>query len=160
MTDAQQEPTLELITVDASPTMVVRGLVPAAELPSFFDRSFSALGEALGRLAVEPAGPPFSFSVRPPGDTSDLEVGFPVREPVEAAGDVVPSSLPGGRVATVLHQGSYDGLPEAWGRLHEWIAQQGLAVTSGSWEVYLNEPAPDGDPDANRTQLYQPVTDA
>ncbi|MBI9113756.1 GyrI-like domain-containing protein [Sanguibacter suaedae] len=159
MTDAQQPPTPELITVDGTPTMVVRGVVPMSELPSFFDRSFSALGEELGRLGTEPAGPPFSYNVRLPTDTSDLEVGFPVREPVEPTGDVVPSSLPGGRVATVLYQGGYDGLVQAWTRLHEWVAQQGLGVTSGSWEVYLNEPTPDGDPDANRTQLYQPVTD-
>jgi effector-binding domain-containing protein len=159
MTDAQATPQPEVTTIPEADTAVVRGVVPTGELPSFFDRSFSALGAAMTQLGATPSGPAFAYYLRPPEVTSELEVGFPVDEAVERGGDVVPSRLPGGRVATVVHRGGYDGLGESWRRLQEWVAQQGLTTAPGFWEVYLTEPTPDGDPAANRTALYLPLRD-
>lgn len=154
MTDAQATPQPQVTTIPEADTAVVRGVVPTSELPSFFDRSFSALGAAMPQLGARPSGPAFAYYLRPPEVTSELEVGFPVDGPVQGGGDVVPSRLPGGRVATVVHQGGYDGLGDSWRRLQEWVAQQGLSPAPGFWEVYLTEPTPDGDPAANRTALY------
>jgi effector-binding domain-containing protein len=159
MTDAQATPQPEVTTIPEADTAVVRAVVPTGELPSFFDRSFSALGAAMTQLGATPSGPAFAYYLRPPEVTSELEVGFPVDGAVERSGDVVPSRLPGGRVATVVHQGGYHGLGESWRRLQEWVAQQGLTTAPGFWEVYLTEPTPDGDPAANRTALYLPLRD-
>ncbi|MGX5656842.1 GyrI-like domain-containing protein [Geodermatophilus nigrescens] len=159
MTDAQATPGPRLATASAADTAVVRGVVPTGELPSFFDRSFAALGAALTQLGATPSGPAFAYYLRPPEDTSELEVGFPVNEPVPPGSDVVPSRLPGGRVATVVHHGGYDGLGESWRRLQEWAARQGLSPATGFWEVYLTEPTPAGDPAANRTALYLRLRD-
>ena len=133
--------------------------MPASELPAFFDRSFPALGAAMAQLGAVPSDPAFAHHLRPPEDTSELEVGFPVERPVDPDGDVVPSRLPGGRVATLVHQGGYDGLGESRRRLQEWVAQQGLTPAPGFWEVHLTEPTPDGDPAANRTALHLPLRD-
>lgn len=159
MTDARATPQPQVMTIPEVDTAVVRGVVPTSELPSFFDRSFSALGAAMTRLGARPSGPAFAYYLRPPEVTSELEVGFPVDGPVQRGGDVVPSRLPGGRVATVVHQGGYDGLGESWRRLQEWVAQQGLSPAPGFWEVYLTEPTPDGDPAANLTALYLRLRD-
>jgi effector-binding domain-containing protein len=159
MIHAEETPQPELTTIPEADTAVVRGVVPASELPSFFDRSFSTLGAAMAQLGATPSGPAFAYYLRPPEVTSELEVGFPVDVPVERCADVVPSRLPGGRVATVVHQGGYDGLGESWRRLREWVAQKGLTPAPGFWEVYVTEPEPDGDPAANRTVLYVPLRD-
>lgn len=160
MTDPQQTPVPEVVTLPEVHTVVVRGTVPSADLPSFFDRSFAVLGAALAELGTTPSGPAFARYARPPEDTSELEVGFPVDRPVPPRGDVVPSVLPGGRVATLVHQGGYDGLGASWDRLRAWVAREGSTPARGFWEVYLTVPAPDGDPAANRTALYLPLGDA
>jgi effector-binding domain-containing protein len=157
MTDAATTP--ELTTLPEAATAVVRGVVPTSELPSFFDRAFSALGAVMAGLGTTPSGPAFAYYPRPPEATCELEVGFPVDGPVAPSGDVVPSRLPGGRVARAVHQGGYDGLGETWGRLQEWVAERGLTPAAGFWEVYLTEPTPDGDPADNRTALYLPLQD-
>jgi effector-binding domain-containing protein len=159
MTDAPSTPEPQIRTLPAVDTAVVRGVVAPVDLPAFFDRSFGALGVALAELGTAPAGPAFAHYLRPPGDTSELEVGFPVGRRIEPSGDVVPSRLGGGRVATVVHDGGYEGLRTSWDRLLAWVEQQGLQPGVGMWEVYLTEPTPDGDPAANRTALFLPLQD-
>ena len=146
-----------LITLDSVTTAVVRGVVPTDELPAFFDRAFSTLTEVLGGQGVQMTGAAFGLYQAEPGDTADLEVGFPTDRPVKEVGDVVNSSLPGGRVARVVHEGSFDGLGGAWERLTAWIGGQGLRPSTPFWEVYLTEPSPDMDPADLRTELNRPV---
>lgn len=159
MPSTDQEPQPELTTTSETATAVVHGVVPTSELPAFFDRAFRALGAFLSERGVTPSGPPFARYLRQPDVMCDLEVGFPLAAPVDPAGEVVPSRLPGGRVARVEHHGSYEGLAGTWGRLMGWIAVHRLRPAPGFWEVYLNEPTPDGDPADNRTALYVLVED-
>lgn len=155
MSEVQTEP--QLTTIPEAATAVVRAVVPMSELPAFFDRSFRALSAALGASGTAPSGPAFAYYVRQPAEACDLEVGFPVDGQIQPTDDVVRSRLPSGRVATVVHEGGYDGLQQSWSRLQDWVAEQGLIPAGGFWEVYLTEPTPDGNPADNRTALYLPL---
>ncbi|UDY35223.1 GyrI-like domain-containing protein [Dermatobacter hominis] len=134
-------------------TMVIKRVSPMAELASVFDTAFPALAGVLADQQVQPLSPAFALYHGEPTDTADLEVGFITGAPIEPVGEVVVSTLPGGRVARTVHAGGYDGLGEAWGSLLAWIAGQGLAASGELWEVYLTEPTPEGDPADNRTEL-------
>lgn len=142
--------------IDAEPqvTAIVRGVVPMAELPDFFDKAFGELGEVLAGQGVTPTGAAFALYHGQPTDTVDLEVGLPTDRPVTPVGRVDVGGLPGGKVATAVHSGSFDGLSGAWASLAAWVASQGLTPDSTIWEVYLTEPRPDMDPSELRTQLY------
>jgi effector-binding domain-containing protein len=148
---AEQQPTV--VDVTERPTAVVRGVVPMSELREFFDRAFGVLGPQVAGEEGLVAGPPFSRYAGPPGDTAELEVGFPLTRPVQPSGDVAAGSLPGGRVVRLVHHGDYEQLGSSWGRLVAWADEQGLRRAPALWEVYLTEPTPDGDPDAMRTEL-------
>ena len=149
----------ELTTVTATPTAVIRGVVPVGELANFFDRSFTTLATVAASQNVAITGPAYALYHRPPTDTADLEVGFPTSEPIEATDGVEVGSLPAGRVTRAIHQGGYDQLGTSWGQLEQWIRDQGLEPAASSfWEVYVTEPRPDMDPDELRTELYWPVT--
>ncbi len=147
----------QLVTVDATTTATVRGVVATAELAGFFDRAFTALNEVLAAQGVAPVGPAFGLYRGPLGETADVEVGFPVDGAVRPERDVRPSTLPGGRVARLVHAGGFDGLSTSWERLGSWIAERGLTPGEVVWEVYLTEPSPKMDPDELRTQLNWPV---
>ena len=148
----------EFVTIAQTPTAVVRGVVPTAELPAFFDRSFGLLGEVLAAQSVQPIGPAFALYQGLPGETADLEVGFPVGDPVRPDRAVVAGSLPAGRVARLVHHGAFDDLGASWERLASWIAGQGVHPGPVFWEVYLTEPTPDMDPRELRTELNWPVS--
>jgi effector-binding domain-containing protein len=147
----------ELVTLQPATTAVVRGVVPVAGLRDFFDRSFGALARTLSAQGIAMTGPAFALYRGPLAQTVDLEVGFTTAAPVRADGDVVPGSLPGGRVARLIHAGTFDALSESWERLRAWMDTEGLTAAGSIWEVYLTEPTPDMDPADLRTELNWPV---
>ncbi len=144
----------ELLDLDETSTAVVHGVISMSEMVDFFDRSFTELMEVLAHQGVTPAGAGFARYAGPPGETVDLEVGFPVNSTVSDEGQVRAGTLPAGRVARLVHLGAFDELGESWARLGEWIGAQGLTPGADMWEVYVTEPRPDMDPADLRTELY------
>lgn len=142
-------------TVDhvQTPTAAVRGTVTMAEIRDFYDGTFGRVAAALERQEVTPTAA-FGLYLSPPSETFELEVGFVVDRTIEADGDVLPSELPAGRAARLIHLGAYDGLGGSWDRLMTWVAEQGLAPAGPMWEVYVTEPTPDADPSSMRTDLF------
>lgn len=148
--------------VDLQPvtTATIRSVVAVDDLTAHFDRAFRLLAEAISAQGVTITGPAFSLYHDHPGETTDCEVGFPTDREIEPTGDVRPSSIPGGRVVRVVHQGAYDELPDAWDRLSIWMSDRGYGFGMPFWEVYLTEPRPDMDPAELRTELNLPIGDA
>ena len=149
----------ELVDVPAATTAIIRGVVPLSELRDFYDRSFSQLAATTGTQGVEIVGPTFGLYHGQPTESADLEVGFVTSTAVTPAGDVEAGSLPGGRVARLVHRGSYDGLGTSWERLRSWMEDRGLTLGPVFWEVYVTEPSPDMDPADLRTELNWPPRD-
>jgi effector-binding domain-containing protein len=150
----------EIVEVTEMPTAVIRGVVPFEELPSFYDRSFPTLFRAAQEQGVSPVSAAFGLYRGRPTDTVDLEVGFVTDRPIRSDGNVVPSTLPAGRVARRVHAGGFDGLGASWEGLLSWMQEQGLTPGPVFWEVYLTEPAPDMDPADLRTELNWPIVAA
>ena len=165
MSTAEPEPIVppeavpELVTVEPAVTAVISGVIGMDELTAFFDRSFSQIPQAVGAQQITIAGPALALYNGVPDSTVDLEVGFVTDREVEPDGDVVASALPGGRVARLVHHGSFDTLGGSWGRLQAWIVEQGLTPSDALWEVYVTEPSPEMDPNDLRTELNWLVTE-
>ncbi|MGH3311664.1 MAG: GyrI-like domain-containing protein [Streptomyces sp.] len=149
----------ELAEVDQVTTAVVRGVVPMAELPGFFDGAFRRLPETIIAQQAAILSPAFALYNAPPGETADLEVGFVTDRPVRAEGDVVAGTRPATRVARMTHSGTFDGLGASWERLKSWIEAQGLTPGPVLWEVYVTQPTPDMDPGDLRTELNWTLAD-
>ena len=111
-TDVRQP---ELITTTESCAAVVRGAVSPDGLRDFFDQSFGVIGAAIKEQQVTVTGPAYALYHGVPGDVVDLEVGFPTDRPIEPAGSAEASTVPGGRVARLVHEGGYDDLGDSWG---------------------------------------------
>ncbi|GER23781.1 transcriptional regulator [Zafaria cholistanensis] len=159
-----------VLEVEWTPTAVVKATGAALDaLPGLFGRGYQAVSAALQDEGRPPVGPAFALYRHPPGATVDVELGFPLIRPLQGGLpameqdnprtdlDVVPSELPGGRVAVLSHLGPYDALADAWRRLTAWVEEQGRAPRLPFWEVYVTEPAPETDPATLRTDLYLPL---
>jgi effector-binding domain-containing protein len=75
-----------------------------------------------------------------PGIEVAVEVGVQVTKSFEAAGQVVPSTLPAVEAATILHTGPIAEIGAAHDAVRAWCSAQGRELTGVSWEIY-------GDPD-------------
>jgi effector-binding domain-containing protein len=145
------------------PYVAIRADVTMDQLSGLADR----LGEVFGWLAehgVAPAGPPFfRYHVIDMASLLTVEAGVPVLAAVDGDDRVIAGVLPGGRYATALHVGPYDGLIGAVDNLLQWADSQGLEWDRSSaddgehWgcrlEIYLTDPRQQPDPAKWETQL-------
>ena len=69
-----------------------------------------------------------------------VEVGVQVTRTFEAAGRVVPSTLPAAETATTVHTGAPTEIGAAHDAVRAWCAAERRVLTGVSWEIY-------GDPD-------------
>jgi len=90
--------------------------IAVSEIPAFLGKAYSSVAELIGRSELNFAGPPFARHRPLDSELAEFEVeaGFPVDRPAEAAGDVIASSLPEGEVAVVTSLGTYDGMRPAY----------------------------------------------
>ncbi|OUZ09270.1 hypothetical protein BHE97_11145 [Aeromicrobium sp. PE09-221] len=132
------------------------------DLRDLFDTTFTAVGGAISRGELTPAGPALCLYRGDPRGTFDIEIGFPVRTPwsgpIDADGvTVVASEWPPGPTAALSHVGGYDALGDSWGRLMAVAASSASGEPVALGEVYVTEPPPQADPATLRTDLLVAV---
>jgi effector-binding domain-containing protein len=87
----------------------------------------------------------------------DIEGGMPVKTQLSGSGRIVAGELPGGKVATTIHTGPYEKLPEAHDALHAWIQEKDVTSAGPQWECYLTDPGKEPDPNKRQTELLWPI---
>src|SRR5687767_11230304 len=93
----------KIVEIEQQYTAVVTDHVALDQLPTFFSRALTAVSETLAAEGVAPTGPPFACYHGAPREVIEVEAGYPVAEPVEAADAVLPGLLPGGLAVEALH---------------------------------------------------------
>jgi effector-binding domain-containing protein len=88
-------------------------------------------------------------------DVPNVEVGVQVSGSFDPVGRVVPSTLPGGLVATATHSGPITDIGSTHDAVRAWSEANGYRLTGVRWEVY-------GDPDPATghfdVDVFWPVT--
>ena len=137
-------------------TAVIAIDVAPAEIGPAVGAAIMEVEAAMRTAGVALAGPPFTrylaFEPR-----IRAEIGFPVQRPAPHVGRVFPGRLPGGRVASIVHIGPYDGLEQTYGLMHRWLAELGLQPSGPIWEVYWSDPEAEPDPATWRTEIFAPL---
>ena len=163
------DPRIDARIVEAEPqqTVAVRFQRPMAsvDVGELMDAAMGSLGARLGGAGVAPTGPPYARYHAWGGEVADVEIGFPVAQsiaglpglPKSSEGEVGASELPGGRIAVVVHRGPYTELGDAYGRLHDWMHEQGEGDGPGPWETYIDSPEEVEDVSTLRTEIRWPV---
>ena len=146
---------------DAAPTTVLatRRTVAMEQLGATIGGTFGELYGYIGGVGVQPAGPPFViYHARlEDGARWDVELCAPVPQRVEPPPGFECRVLSGGRVATTLHHGPYEGLAAAYDAIARWVEEQGLALGGPPRETYLSEPGTP--PEEIRTLIEWPLAE-
>lgn len=114
----------------------------------------------LGQHGIAPAGPAIAIYYDEEYREHDVDVETAV--PV-TANDLPEGSrvrireLPGGQVAAVVHQGSYDDFTPAYQALMGWIETNGYRIVGPNREIYVQGPGADVDPAEYVTEIQFPV---
>jgi effector-binding domain-containing protein len=136
-------------------TAVVRGELPAEELPAWLAAVFPVVAGHLRRVHTRRTGPPFARYAAL-GDQIAVEAGYPVAEEIDGDGLVEASTLPDGVAAVTTHAGRYEGLPRAYRAVLDWLAATGHVPAGPHWEVFRTSPYTEPDPARWRTDVVVP----
>ena len=125
-----------LATVEPRLTAVVAATTTWSEYPAVWPR---LLDEVYGVVRPRPElspGDGWHNVMLYKNDAPSVEVGVLASAPFDPVGRVIPSRLPGGRVATTTHVADYAGLAGAHDSVHRFAAEQRLELTGERWEIY------------------------
>lgn len=159
---------MEIKMVDTTDTMVVRLTTPVSELSTIMGRVYGAIWGRLQSQGLVSSGPPFALYHNMDMEALDVEIGFPiapgdVEKARAATGQVGPDAvtlgtIPGGRVVTDIHTGSYETIGATYEAMSAYVGEQGLQPADWVYEFYLNSPQ-DTAPEDLKTEIRFPVVD-
>jgi effector-binding domain-containing protein len=144
-------------TVRERPIASIRVTIPEDKVSSQLAVILPEVWAHLTQVGAEMDGPPLSRYHAHADGKIDLEAGIPLKQAIEPSGRILASSLPGGRVASTWHVGSYHELPRTYARLEAWIDEQGYTRRGAAWEIYWTDPGIEPDPAKWRTQVLWPI---
>ncbi len=72
--------------------------------------------------------------------TAEVEIAWPVTGQVKGTKEITAYTLPGGRMAHVVHKGPYATCEPTYLALFAWIEKNHLAICGPIREVYPNDP--------------------
>lgn len=94
----------------------------------------------------------------------DIEIAVPVQDssvarvPLGAGRQLSAAELPPiPSAATLIHQGSYDDLPQSYDAIARWIGKNGYQISGASRELYLSAPDDEG---GAMTEIQYPIAKA
>jgi len=153
------------ITLETVPSQVVAGIVFSTTMATLSEDMTRTIGTLLEQVHSDSAITAIGtvIAVYPEEMRADgpwkCEICIPVSQPLLDHPVLTTHELPGGRVATVTHHGSYDGLKDTHNRIFAWFTAYGHTYAGAPREIYLNSPD-DVDTDDLLTRIEFPVIPA
>ena len=137
---------VEVATVEPRLTAVVARTTTWDEFPDVWrgclDEVYAVVRPRPELSPAPGAGPQWHNVMLYKDDVPSVEVGVLVGRSFSPEGRVIPSELPGGRVARTINRGGYADLGGAHDAVHRFAAEAGLELAGPRWEIYGH---PDGD---------------
>jgi len=141
-----------------SPLAIVRRRAQLAQLPKVVPEACGIVWNAIRANNIAGAGRHVAVYR---DDVINLEVGVeldaPLAAPLAAAGNdqVVPATLPSGKVAATTHLGPYQNLGQAHTAIRQWCAANGHTLAGSNWDIYGHwQDAWNSDPSKIITDVY------
>jgi effector-binding domain-containing protein len=146
---------IELINTPLQPALTIRTRTPVDKLPMIIGQSYGKIAAYLGSLGAHPSGVPFVAYHNMDMTDLDVELGFPVAEPLPDSDDIKSVPIPAGLRAFCMYLGPYGAMAPAYDDMAAWIAANGLTPVGTAYEHYYNGP---GTPEEQLlTQIIMPV---
>lgn len=114
----------------------VHARLPISAVPNMFRRHLDQVYAAARTAVIRLDGQNVFVYRDAPDQLAEVAFGVGVTTPFVAIGNVEPTSLPVGEVATTTHWGSYAELGAAHHAIIDWCRMHGRRLVGPRWEVY------------------------
>jgi AraC family transcriptional regulator len=148
--------------IASQPVLVVRRRVKRSDIAATIGEALPHVFAYAQQHGIALAGLPFTRYLEMGPGLITMESGMRIaagEARTSKSGDagVMAEILPGGPVATVTHTGPYEGLPDAYAAIEEWIEAQGFVASASPWECYMTDPSEHPNPEDWKTEVFWPL---
>ena len=130
----------EIKDLPEQPILSIRTHSSMISLSKALGKAFEKLEDRLKELGEEPSGAPFVAYYNMNMLNLDIEIGFPVKRPLEGNAETKAGIQPAGKYAMTMHQGPYNKVRLAYNALTKKVKDEGYQATGVAYENYLNDP--------------------
>jgi len=148
---------IEIKENERRPVIGMRRKINVAEVGDFIREAFSAVGPFFESNGMEMTGPPVSIYYAVNGSEMDVAAGAPVTQVTAITDEISEFELAGGKAATAIYTGPYEGIGAAWGEFMSEISGRGETAVEPCWEEYITDPTTEPDSSKWQTLLVQPL---
>lgn len=160
----QGMPTHEVVIKQIEPLLVaaVRDVIPdRSMITPVFNRLFDEVLGYVERQGGKFAGPAMDLwhDMEHADRDIQVEAAVPIQERLPDSDRVRVYELPAATMASVIHQGSFDGFGESYNAILQWIEANGYRIVGPNREIYLQYDR-SGNPAEYVTEIQFPVAKA
>lgn len=148
---------VEIREIKPRPVIGIRKTIATSEIGDFIKSTFETVGPFFASNGMEMTGPPVAMYFETSESTVDMAAGAPVTSVTATSGDITELELPGGRVASAIYTGPYEGIPNAWDEFMQQLSAQDESGVEPCWEEYLTDPSQEPDSSKWQTLMVQPL---
>lgn len=149
---------IEIKEVMRRPVIGIRRRIKPSDVGDFIKEAFETVGPFFNSKGMEMTGPPVAIYYAVTETDMDIAAGAPVMEVTTSDDEIVELELSGGKIATAVYTGPYEGIPGAWDEFMTDISSQGEKTVEPCWEEYLTDPREEPDKSKWQTLLVQPLS--
>jgi effector-binding domain-containing protein len=113
---------VEVSSRPAQITLGTRRNSPVQDLPQLIPQTCKAIVQYVAQNDQGTIEYPFVAYYNMDMQNLDVEIGFTVNKEIPGQDNIQRGSIPGGKAASLVHVGPYDGLGAAHDTLHRWMA--------------------------------------
>ena len=122
------------------PSMAIRAVTDDKDLPQLIGTSYGKLMEYFRNNNVLLADIPYVGYFNMDMSALEVELAFPICEPLVGNEEIKPSSIPAGKYVACVHAGAYDEIEATYHSMMAWIKENNLEPLGIAYESYFNGP--------------------
>lgn len=145
--------------IEAKPILYIQRRVAQTQLQSLFAECFPKLFGHCIASGIAIGGQPIARYVEMTSGLWRVDCAIPLQNEVEPDGEMEFGHLQSGPVATAVHIGAYEGLPETNAAIQMWIEEHDYQVNGPPWESYVTSPTEYPDVKDWRTEIFWPLAE-
>ncbi|WP_322787253.1 GyrI-like domain-containing protein [Peptoclostridium acidaminophilum] len=120
------------------PTLVIRVRTKVENLPCLIAESYGKLCAYMEELGEIVSDLPFVAYHNMDMQDLDVEIGFPVANPLPGKGDIKPGTIPEGTRIFCMYRGPYEEMAPIYEEMQKWMYENGYASAGPVYENYYN----------------------
>ncbi|MCE7736597.1 MAG: hypothetical protein GPJ54_17070 [Candidatus Heimdallarchaeota archaeon] len=86
-----------------------------------------------------------------------MDVGMMVDIDTDGEGEIKKSAIPKAKALKIVHKGDYSDLPKTYGKVFNYIKENGIEENGSPWEQYITDPRVEPNKSKWITHIFHPI---